>query len=592
MATPQVRQIVYRTRTKSGCLTCKKRRIKCDETRPSCLRCTSTGRRCDGYHTTSLSPMVLSLPRPSLSPATLTYARSEREIRSFQFFCEKTVFSLAGYCGSELWSRSVLQVSQHEKPIWHALVALGALHENFENDRQIPGFWFSREGHDTFAVKEYLAAIRALLGPSDSASSPSLHMCGSHDRRLTVDVCLISCVLFICYEIMSSHYIAAVNHIRNGVKILGQVTYDPRTGTYHHPFLKPSTVPSLEIESLRMLLVRLHGQAFTLTRNEEDNPSSTSAQLTGYGSVAIPQCFSSLAEARDVYEHHDGMFRREYHLMVNAMARFGTVDEPEILVRRYTEILQKWSSALDCFEQVRGPSLTMKEQAGLKILQIHRLRHNLLLEQYMSGSSESTVWDRYNAIFKEITALAASVVELSSSVGSPAILPAQSFGSLRDLRDRPRLSPSFSLDLGIISPLYDVATLCRDPVIRREAVGVLRSACRQEGVFNSHVCAVVAEKVISLEEKVALEGGLDYGRDSATVVELISETDAGRHGFISRCSEVPGSARLTYAYPEFDTAGRRVFLTIGQDIGVHANIPLRAMTAILDTEGRWSGEDI
>lgn len=95
----------------------------------------------------------------------------------------------------------MLQVSQHEKPIWHALVALGALHENFENDRQIPGFWFSREGHDTFAVREYVAAIRALLGPSDSASSPSLHMGGSHDRRLTVDVCLISCVLFICYEV-------------------------------------------------------------------------------------------------------------------------------------------------------------------------------------------------------------------------------------------------------------------------------------------------------------------------------------------------------------------------------------------------------
>ncbi|PYI20455.1 hypothetical protein BO99DRAFT_330771 [Aspergillus violaceofuscus CBS 115571] len=589
MATPQVRQIVYRTRTKSGCLTCKKRRIKCDETRPSCLRCTSTGRKCDGYHTTSPSSMGLSIPRPSLSPVTFRYARSERDIRSFQFFCEKTVFSLAGYCGSELWSRSVLQVSQHEKPIWHALVALGALHENFENDRQIPGFWFSREGHDTFAVKEYLAAIRALLGPSDSGSSPPLHVSGSHDRRLTVDVCLISCVLFICYEIMSSHYIAAVNHIRNGVRILGQVTYDPRTGTYHHPFLKPSTVPSLEIENLRILLVRLHGQAFTLTRAEEDNPSFTSLQLAGYGSVDIPQCFSSLTEARDVYEHYDSMFRREYHLMFNAMARFGTVDEPETLVQRYTGILQKWSRALDCFEHVRGPSLTVREQAGLKILQIHRLRHNLLLEQYMSGSSESTVWDRYNAIFREITALAASVVELTSSVGSPSISPAQSVSSLRD---QPRLSPSFSLDLGIISPLYDVATLCRDPVIRREAVGVLRSASRQEGVFNSHVCAVVAEKVISLEEKVALEGDLDYGRDSATVVELISDPGIGQQGLISRCSEVPGYARLTYAYPEFDTAGRRVFLTIGQDIGVHANIPLRAMTAILDTEGRWSGEDI
>ncbi|KAL2859229.1 hypothetical protein BJX68DRAFT_226018 [Aspergillus pseudodeflectus] len=32
-----------------GCLTCKKRRKKCDETRPSCLRCLNTNRVCRGY---------------------------------------------------------------------------------------------------------------------------------------------------------------------------------------------------------------------------------------------------------------------------------------------------------------------------------------------------------------------------------------------------------------------------------------------------------------------------------------------------------------------------------------------------------------
>ncbi|RAL12944.1 Zn(II)2Cys6 transcription factor domain-containing protein [Aspergillus homomorphus CBS 101889] len=579
----QVRQRVYRTRTKSGCLTCKKRRIKCDETRPSCSRCTSTGRKCDGYDTNALPLASIYLPRPSLSLATFTYATSEREIRSFQFFYEKTVFSLAGYCGSELWSRSVLQVSQHAKPVWHALVALGALHENFENDRQIPGFWFSRAGHDTFALKAYLAAIRALLGPSNPSSSSSLQVVGSQDGRLTVDVCLISCVLFVCFEIMSSHYIAAVNHIRHGVKILSEVTYDPGTGTYRHPFLRPSTVPSLEIENLRMLLVRLHGQAFTLTRAEEDGPSSTAPHLTCSASVDIPPCFSSLAEARDIYEHYNGLFRHEFHSISDAIARHGIAEDPGLLVQRYAGLLGRWSMALDCFEQARGPSLTTKEQTGLKILQIHRLEHSLLLEQYRSGSAESTVWDRYNPIFKKITSLAASVVELSRSLGSPSVSPNPLLSSLQQ---RPTLSPSFSLDLGIIGPLYDVATLCRDPVIRREAVNVLRSASRQEGVFNSYVCAVVADKVISLEEKVALEEGLEYGPDSAAVAQLISDAGAGQHGRISRCSEVPEKARLTYAYPEFDTIGRRVFLTIGQDSRVHTNIPLLAMSAVLYTEDR------
>lgn len=100
--------------------------------------------------------------------------------------------SLAGYCGSEFWNRLVLQVSQHEKSVWHALIALGSLHENFENDQQIPGLRFSRRGQDSFAVQEYNFAIRALLGTSNPV--------GVLPANLAVDVCLISCILFACFE--------------------------------------------------------------------------------------------------------------------------------------------------------------------------------------------------------------------------------------------------------------------------------------------------------------------------------------------------------------------------------------------------------
>jgi hypothetical protein len=35
--------------SKNGCVTCKSRRKKCDETLPSCRNCQTTGKRCDGY---------------------------------------------------------------------------------------------------------------------------------------------------------------------------------------------------------------------------------------------------------------------------------------------------------------------------------------------------------------------------------------------------------------------------------------------------------------------------------------------------------------------------------------------------------------
>ncbi|TVY86445.1 Transcriptional regulatory protein [Lachnellula willkommii] len=36
-------------KTRTGCFTCKIRRVKCDEAKPACNRCSSTGRKCDGF---------------------------------------------------------------------------------------------------------------------------------------------------------------------------------------------------------------------------------------------------------------------------------------------------------------------------------------------------------------------------------------------------------------------------------------------------------------------------------------------------------------------------------------------------------------
>lgn len=47
-------------KVRTGCQTCKIRRKKCDETKPACLRCTTTGRNCDGY---------ALLPSPPTQPA-------------------------------------------------------------------------------------------------------------------------------------------------------------------------------------------------------------------------------------------------------------------------------------------------------------------------------------------------------------------------------------------------------------------------------------------------------------------------------------------------------------------------------------------
>ncbi|KAG9237331.1 hypothetical protein BJ875DRAFT_438493 [Amylocarpus encephaloides] len=65
-------------KVKTGCQTCKIRRVKCDETKPACLRCVKFGHQCDGYvNKTPSKPVQGSLtsgsrvlvPRSSRGPS-------------------------------------------------------------------------------------------------------------------------------------------------------------------------------------------------------------------------------------------------------------------------------------------------------------------------------------------------------------------------------------------------------------------------------------------------------------------------------------------------------------------------------------------
>ncbi|EED14639.1 conserved hypothetical protein [Talaromyces stipitatus ATCC 10500] len=543
----------YRYRkSKSGCLTCK----------PICLRCSSTGRKCDGYRPRKDYAVLV----PAFSPPKAPYAENDRETRCFQFFYERTVPALAGYCGSEFWSRLVLQASQHEKAIWHALIALGSLHEDFENNDHFFELDLFLQQQNDFAICEYLAAIRALLGPSTSSS-----------ENVTVDVCLISCILFTCFEIISGHYGSAINHIQSGVKILKEVYHDPSSGTFRHPHLRPSTVSSLEMESLRKMFFRLQGQALTLTRADTYHLTQEELAIpdTSLFWHDIPDIFLSIAEARDSFELLNQRCVNHYRIVMQSVSDTMAPEMSKYLLQQYGTCLDKWCTALARFAERRSDSLTSKERIGLKLLNIHK--HNLLMYyEYVTvcemGRYSDAIppfsWDKFNSQFAEIVSLAASIVT----------------SSVTDAHAESSVKPAFSLDNGVIAPLYEVATLCRDPITRRKAVEVLRSAPRQEGVFNSYLSAMVAEKIIEIEEAAALDCVTDYSSDFPLESVLSGQNLAQHVNQVRDSSEIPDAVRLSYAHPKFDVVKKKVFLTIGQAAKMHMDIPWSDMNYLVDSE--------
>ena len=105
------------------------RRVKCDEDKPFCLKCTTTGRQCDGY--THYWNRGLVGYQSQSSDALGSYIMSfdiqgdEQERRSFSFFRSRTAFEIAGYFPSYFWETLILQASHADPAILHVVIALG-----------------------------------------------------------------------------------------------------------------------------------------------------------------------------------------------------------------------------------------------------------------------------------------------------------------------------------------------------------------------------------------------------------------------------------------------------------------------------------
>ncbi len=90
---------------------------------------------------------------------------------------------LSGIFDPTFWTRLVLQATHHEPTIRHAVIALGALHESSKVG--------SREEPSVFAMQQYGKAIRCLVKPIQEK------------QKQAADVALITCVLFVSFEVSS-----------------------------------------------------------------------------------------------------------------------------------------------------------------------------------------------------------------------------------------------------------------------------------------------------------------------------------------------------------------------------------------------------
>ncbi|ETI26628.1 hypothetical protein G647_10389 [Cladophialophora carrionii CBS 160.54] len=122
-------------KVRSGCVTCKARRVKCDEQKPECQRCLRASRKCEGYPGggRGLSAQPLPLEPASIAAYSIPFKvpGSQADRQLLHYFCCQAAWNLSSCTDPTLWTELILQRANHQPVIRNALVALSSLHKDY-----------------------------------------------------------------------------------------------------------------------------------------------------------------------------------------------------------------------------------------------------------------------------------------------------------------------------------------------------------------------------------------------------------------------------------------------------------------------------
>lgn len=466
------------------------RRVKCDEARPNCRRCISTGRRCDGYLPVDIAlsrralvdiakhpvastseyikllrqrgqatvPLVLtrSLSQaPAALAGTQACLKDERsrlslEYQLFDVFRSRTIPSATLLAPSQFWTQLVLKLTHNEPAMWHACITLASLEQA----------WHVAESNGRNAEKGLHTSRQAKLR---SVSERHYHQA----------ICLAKTVSHPSSMLVLSILLGAA---AGG---LGR-TQDARMHVVAGRKLFVEAGQSHETARAADVLVRLDLDRLSIT--------DTAAPYMREDIAALRHCGGQqdmFEEGFDTYgQAFEGIYALAQVLVVNFYQPWET-----FLVKEYkfNDALRAWESGMARFEtqshsQTREsrPWAAGTERENMIYALSIRIYHTFLyiMLHRLREPIPETRFDQDLALFERVILLSEDLCRRAAS----------------DL-------PSVSIDPGLIMVLYMAGSKCRHPRLRRKCVWMLERLKRREGVWRSDAAAGLLLKIIELEEQ-------------------------------------------------------------------------------------------
>ncbi|WXC60749.1 hypothetical protein SNK03_006632 [Fusarium graminearum] len=495
-------------KVRSGCTTCKIRHLKCDETKPECLRCVKDKRTCDGYEAPKRykprkkkkhqddAPVVRQtqtssrLLVPAGSPGTFG---PPIELDLFHHFRTCTIAELTSSLNAtSIWHTYVLPLSHEFESIKSAIGALGGAHKAFKLQTQTDSLTQSlAQSYELASIKQYNNAIQIMKQYMESP-----------ERNL--QVVLTCCLIFICIESLYGRYMNVTRHLEAAFSLLNHdhiSNYGAGTGTL-------SAQKDLEkfMENIGPSLCGLTSDLFFFMGDSQSSKLVSELQkwLHRQDPIYLKEPgapFFSVQAAASWREQMETMNEAAMYTECPLCSSMGYPCGKDATVCSRFEhgldtasFLRYWSARYSASNLTFDPSkASASDLSRFKVLELEettwRARFKL---NSIKGDLEAPDC-------MEILKKAESIIELSKG----------------------ETGHIFNFQANLIPPIAYVIISCQDEKIQWEGVRLLRSLGRREGVWDSKKVAEIYANMITAKANKLLSWD-DIPPDVPQLTELLS----------------------------------------------------------------------
>ncbi|KAK2593470.1 hypothetical protein QQS21_008843 [Conoideocrella luteorostrata] len=379
----------------------------------------------------------------------------------------RTVGQVAGAFDQRFWTIDVLRATHVYPPIWHASLALAAIHGRMQVAaiaQTETSLSDTKQKDYAFALMQYNLAIKHLI-PLTSRSNPN---------QFDQEALLLASLLFTGLCTMLGNTKEAISHAYNGLQLFYLWRYKEQPGRLPRPHCV--LTPNSLIAAFTFLECQFINRLGYL------HQANWAGQCTPFQCSALPfDC------ATDVYFEFQPLLTD-----IMALRRKANVSGRRVMGHikalnlRQKQEFRSWAAKLQAFQQ--SPKHQQANKESTLLLQIFRL--GLEISLCHDFGVPRIQFDKCNPLFKQI-------IDLSEQLCT-------------EMMKKPNVQEycltRFSFSHSLCELLDFIGWTCRDGHLRRRLIALLKKWPQRDGILDPVTVALICEAGMFLEESGAFGG--------------------------------------------------------------------------------------